>query len=108
MKLRGNNTLFFGTELIAGILVFVLTLMLGDIGLLGLILFFAGLIATRNIPDERETNLIYKASSLHGVFLGAILAIIYMRFPGYNWFHGFISFGLITRGSLGLIYFLKG
>jgi hypothetical protein len=46
MKIRGNNTLFFVLELISGILVFILTLSFGDIGLLGLILFFAGLIYT--------------------------------------------------------------
>ncbi len=107
MKIRGNNTLFFSIEVISGILVFILTLSFGDIGLLGLILFFAGLIATRDIPDEREMGLLFKASALHASLLGAIMAIIYFKFPGFNWFHGFISFGLITRGLLGLLYFLK-
>ncbi len=107
MKIRGNNTLFFSIEVISGILVFILTLTFGDYGLLGLILFFAGLIATRDMPDEREMVLLFKASALHASFLGAIMAIIYFKFPGYNWFHGFLSFGLITRGSLGLLYFLK-
>ena len=107
MKIRGNNILFFSIELISGILVFILTLSFGDIGLLGLILFFAGLIATRNMPDEREMALLFKASALHASCLGAIMAIIYFKFPDYNWFHGFISFGLITRGLLGLFYFLK-
>ena len=107
MKFKGNNTLFFSIEIISGILVFILTLVFGDIGLLVLVLFFTGLIITRSMPDEREITLIFKASSLHGVFLGAIMAVIYLKFPGYNWFHGFVSFGLITRGSLGLLYFLK-
>ena len=107
MKIRGNNTLFFSIEVISGILVFILTLSFGDYGLLGLILFFAGLIATRNMPDEREMILLFKASALHASFLAAIMAIIYFKFPAYNWFHGFLSFGMITRGTIGLLYFLK-
>lgn len=74
MKIRGNNLLFFGVELCAGISVFIFTLLWGDIGLLGLILFFSGLILVRSksIPDERETDLIFKATSLEVVFLGGI------------------------------------
>ena len=107
MKIRGNNTLFFSIEVISGILVFILTLTYGDYGLFGLILFFAGLIATRNMPDEREMVLLFKVTALHASFLAAIMAIIYFKFPGYNWFHGFISFGLITRGFLGVLFFLR-
>ncbi len=107
MKIKGNNTLFFSIEIISGILVFILTLTFGDYGLFGLILFFAGLIATWDMPDEREMVLLFKASALHASFLGAIMAIIYFKFPGYNWFHGFLSFGLMTRGIIGLLYFLK-
>ena len=107
MKIRGNNTLFFAIEVISGILVLILTKLFGDIGLLGLVLFFIGLILIRNKPDEREMALLFKASALHASFLGAIMAIIYFKFPDYNWFHGFISFGMITRGIIGLLYFLK-
>ena len=107
MKIRGNNTLFFAIEVISGILVLILTKFFGDIGLLGLVLFFIGLILTRNIPDEREMNLLFKASALHSSFLGAIMAIIYFKFPDYNWFHGLVAFGMITRGIIGLLYFLK-
>lgn len=109
MKIRGNNLLFFGVELSAGILVFIFTLLWGDIGFLGLILFFSGLILVRSksIPDEREINLIFKASSLELVVLGAVMAIIYLKFPNYNWFHGFISFGMISRGLIGMILFFK-
>ena len=109
MKIRGNNLLFFGVELCAGILVFIFTLLWGDIGLLGLILFFSGLILVRSksIPDERETNLIFKASSLELVVLGGVMAVIYLKFPNYNWFHGFISFGMISRGLIGMILFFK-
>lgn len=107
MKIRGNNLLFFILELISGILVFILTRTYGDAGLWGLALFFIGLILTRNVPDEREMILIYKVTALEGFFLGAAMAIIYFYIPGYNWFHGFISFALIIRGLLGTFHFLK-
>jgi len=107
MKIRGNNVLFFVIEVISGILVLILTKLYGDIGLLGLILFFIGLILIRNIPDEREMVLIFKASALHASFLGAIMAIIYFKFPGFNWFYGYLSFGMLTRGLIGILYFLK-
>jgi len=107
MKIRGNNILFFSLELISGILVFFLTLNYGDWGLLGGVVFFVGLIMTRNIADEREINLLYKVTALEASVMGAIMAIIYFKFTGYNWFHGYFSFGLMSRGILGLIYFLK-
>jgi len=107
MKIKGNNILFFGLEFISGILVYVLTLHYGDWGLLGGILFFIGLIITRNTPDEREMVLLFKVSALEASFMGAVMAIIYFKFPAYNWFHGFFSFALMIRGILGLIYFLK-
>ena len=107
MKIRGNNLLFFIVELVAGILVFFLTKLFGDVGLWGLALFFIGLILTRNTPDEREMIIIYKVTALEGVFLGAIMAVIYFYFPAYNWFHGFVSFALIVRGFIGTLHFLK-
>jgi len=84
MKLRGNNVLFFVIEVITGILIFILTKFYGDIGLLGIIPFLIGLILTRNTPDERETALLFKASALHSSFLGAIMAILYFKFPAFN------------------------
>jgi len=107
MKIRGNNLLFFVIEVISGILIFILTKFYGDIGLLGLILFLIGLILTRNVPDERETALLFKASALHASFLGAIMAILYFKFPEFNLFYGFLVFGMITRGAIGILYFLK-
>jgi hypothetical protein len=107
MKIRGNNVLFFTLELISGILVYILTIYFGDWGLLGLILFFIGLLLTRNKADEREIGLLYKVSALEGALMGAVMAIIYFKFPGYNWFHGFVAFGMIIRGILGLIHFIK-
>ena len=107
MKIRGNNILFFVIEVISGILVLVLTNLYGNIGLFGIIPFFIGLALTRDIPDERETALLFKASAMHSSFLGAIMAIIYFKFPGFNLFYAFLSFGMITRGLIGIFYFLK-
>ena len=107
MKIRGNNVLFFIVEVISGILVLILTKFYGDIGLLGLVLFFIGLILTRNVPDEREMVILFKTSALHASFLGAIMAIIYFKFPEFNWFYGYLSFGMLTRGLIGILYFLK-
>lgn len=107
MKLRGNNLLFFALELCSGLLIYILTFYFGDWGLLGLILFFMGLILTRNKADEREIVLLYKVSALEAAFMGAVMGIIYFKFPDYNWFHGFIAFGLMIRGILGLIHFSK-
>jgi len=108
MKIRGNNLLFFTLELLSGILVYVLTIYFGDWGLLGLILFFIGLFLTRKKTDEREIVLLYKVTALEGALMGAVMAIIYFKFPAYNWFHGFVAFGMMIRGILGLIHFLKG
>ena len=85
----------------------ILTKYYGDLGLLGLIPFFIGLIATRDIPDEREMALLFKASALHSSFLGAIIAILYFKYPGFNLFYGFVSFGMLTRGLIGIFYFMK-
>ena len=105
MKIKGNQMLFFGLELLSGLITFTATLLLGDIGLLGLTLFFFGMVITHNMPDEREMGPLYKATALEAAALGAVMAIIYLKFPAYNWFHGFVSFGLITRGLIGLLIF---
>jgi hypothetical protein len=107
MKLRGNHVLFFILELASGLATFAGTLLWGDLGLLGLALFFAAMIVTHKQPDEREMMLLYKATALEACAMGAIMAIIYFRFPAYNWFHGFVSFGLITRGLIGTIAFAR-
>jgi len=44
---------------------------------------------------------------LHASFLGAIMAILYFIFPEFNLFYGFLVFGMITRGLIGILYFLK-
>ena len=107
MKIRGNYLLFFALEFVSGVLVYILTMLYGDIGLLGMILFFLALILTQKVPDEREMMIIYKVSALEAAFLGAVMAIIYLKFLDYNWFHGFISFALMVRGVLGTLHFLK-
>ncbi|MCK5145605.1 hypothetical protein KAR48_02555 [bacterium] len=107
MKIKGNKILFFGMELISGLATFATTMLWGDIGLLGTIIFFIGMFITHDIPDERETGLLYKATALEVSVMGAVMAVIYILFKEYNWFHGFVSFGMITRGLIGWITFAR-
>lgn len=106
MKLRGNYELFYFSEFITGVLLIFLFSMFGDIGLVGLILFFIALILTqKKDPDEREISLIYKIGSLEGVVIGTAMAIIYFKFPDLNWFHAIFSIALISRGLIGYLTF---
>lgn len=107
MKTKGNKTLFFVLELLSGIITFVATLLWGDLGLQGLAVFFVGMIITHKQPDEREMGLLYKVTALEAAAMGAVMAVIYMFFPDYNWFHGFVSFGLIIRGVMGWVVFAR-
>jgi len=64
MKVRGNFILFYFIELLAGILTLILFYFFGDIGLLGIILFFIGLgLTMKKDFDEREVYLSYKSQS---------------------------------------------
>ena len=64
MKVRGNFILFYFIELLAGILTLILFYFFGDIGLLGIILFFIGLgLTMKKDFDEREVYLSYKIQS---------------------------------------------
>lgn len=106
MTLRGNFTAFYFIELLSGILTAVLFYFFGDIGLLGLIIFFAGLILTmKKDVDEREIYISYKINSYEGILIGVILAVTYFKFPEVNWFYVFIVSALIIRGVIGLIAF---
>ena len=106
MKLRGNYELFYLIELITGVLLIFLFNMFGDFGLLGLAIFFVGLLlAQKKEPDEREIFLTYKIGSLEGVVIGAAMAIIYFKFPAVNWFYALFSIALISRGIIGYLTF---
>lgn len=106
MNLRGNYKLFYLAEIFTGILLYFLCYLFGDLGLLGLILFFTVLILTqKKEPDEREIFLSYKISSFVGVIIGAAMAIIYFKFPTINWFHALLYISLISRGVIGFITF---
>ncbi|MDZ7767263.1 MAG: hypothetical protein U5K00_23085 [Melioribacteraceae bacterium] len=109
MTLRGNFTAFYFIELLSGILTAVLFYFFGDIGLLGLLLFFAGLILTlKKDVDEREIYMSYKINSYEGALIGAIMALTYFSFPEANWFYVFIVSALVVRGIIGLIAFKMG
>lgn len=106
MNLRGNYTLFYFVEFLTGILLIFLFSSFGDIGLIGLLLFFITLILTqKKEPDEREIFLTYKIGSIEGVVIGAAMAMIYFKFPDVNWFYALISIALISRGIIGYITF---
>ena len=107
-KLRYDHANAKAAELLSGLITFGATLLWGDIGLLGLTLFFIGMFITHKIPDEREMTLLFKATALEGSAMGFVMGIIYFFFEGYNWFHGFASFALITRGIIGWIVFRRG
>jgi hypothetical protein len=108
MKLRGNYPVLYGIELITGILTFTLCWFYGDLGLYALALFFVGMALTMKTKvDEREMQLMYKASAFEPAVIGAAMAIIYFSLPMVNWFHSFISIAMVTRGISGLILFAK-
>jgi hypothetical protein len=107
MTLRGNFQLFFVFEIAAGIATFALCYLFGDIGLLGLSLFFLGMIITMNPkPDEREIQLIFKAGNIKNILVIVVMGLIYYYSLPLNWFHVLVSSALFFRGSFGLYYFL--
>lgn len=106
MKIRGNYLLFYIMEIFAGILLYILLINFGDLGLIGIILFFIGiLVIQKKDPDEREIYLIYKTGSYEGVIIGAAMAIIYFKFPEVNWFYSLLCISLIARGVIGYFKF---
>ncbi len=106
MKLRGNYKLFFLIEFLTGVLLIFSFSMFGDIGMLGLGLFFIGMILTqKKEPDEREITLIYQISSLSAMVLAGAMTVIYFKFPDINWFYFFFYFSLIARGAIGFLTF---
>lgn len=108
MTLRGNFTAFYIIELLSGILTAVLFYFLGDLGLLGLILFFIGMALTmKKDVDEREMYLSYQINSYEGMIIGAVMAVTYFKFPEANWFYVFMVSALIVRGTIGIIAFSR-
>lgn len=106
MTLRGNFMAFYLIELITGILIAFLFYFFGDIGLVGLALFFIGMgLTMKKEFDEREIFISYKINSYEGAFIGAVMAITYFKFPEANWFYVFIVSALVIRGIIGLISF---
>ncbi len=109
MQIRGNYILFFMFELITGLLVFSLCWLYGDVGLWAIGLFFIGMALTmKPTVDEREIQFLYKAGSTKAVILAAAMALIYFYAPQINWFHSFISVAMVSRGALGIFYFVRG
>ena len=107
MTIRGNYKLFYFVEFLTGILLIFLCSAFGDLGLLGLILFFIALALTQKTdPDEREIALTYKISSMEGIVIGMGMAIIYFWFPETNWFYVLLYISLIAKGIIGYFTFM--
>lgn len=106
MTLRGNLRAFYFIELCTGILLAVLFYFFGDFGLIGIVLFFIGMALTMKKDfDEREIYLSYKINSYEGIFIGAVMAVTYFKFPDANWFYIFLVTASIVRGIIGIISF---
>jgi hypothetical protein len=107
MKLEGNHLFTYRMELLAGLVVLIATWLWGDIGLLGMAIFFGALVLTHRQPDEREMILHYKISALETGAIGAIMGAIYVFAPTYNWFHGLVGFSMVSRGLIGWVTFAR-
>jgi len=106
MTLRGNYKLFYLVEFLTGLLLIILFKLFGDLGLVGLILYFIALSLTqKKEPDEREILLSYKIGSYGTPIFGAAMAVIYFYFPVINWFYALLCVSLIARGAIGLMVF---
>ncbi len=109
MKLKGNYYWMFGTQLLSGIIAYPLMLKLGVVTgiLLSFLPFLIGLITThlKHNPDERDIQLIHKTDSFHGILVMIAMAIIYLKFPGINWFFALVASTGIFRGLTGLMIF---
>jgi len=102
MKLRGNFLLFHCVEFLTGILLVFLFKWFGDVGLIGIILYFVALLLTgKKKLDEREIFLGYKINNWESIVIGTSTAIIYFYFPAVNWFYALTSISLISRGLIG-------
>lgn len=106
MTLRGNFLAFYSIELLSGILIAILVYFFGDIGLLGVGLFFIGMALTMKKDfDEREIYMSYKINSYEGMLVASIMTITYFKFPDANWFYVFAVSALVVRGTVGIITF---
>lgn len=106
MTLRGNFLAFYSIEVLTGILIAILVYFFGDVGLLGIGLFFIGMALTMKKDfDEREVYMSYKINSYEAMFIAAIMTITYFKFPDANWFYVFAVSALIVRGVIGIISF---
>ena len=106
MKLRGNYKLFYFTEFFTGILLIFLFSFFGNIGLVGISIFFLALILTqKKNPDEREIFLMYKINTYDGIIVFIAITVIYFHFPSINWFYALIDVSLISRGVIGYLMF---
>ncbi len=109
MKLKGNFYWMFSTQLLSGIIAYPLMLKFGAVTgiLLSFFPFLIGLITThlKYDPDERDMQLVHKTDSFYSILVMMAMAIIYLKFPGINWFFALVATTGIFRGLTGLVVF---
>ncbi len=106
MSLRGNYIAFYSMELLSGIITAVFFYFLGDLGLIGLVLFFIGMALTmKKDMDEREIYMSYQINSYEGILIAVVMTLTYFYFPEVNWFYVFIVSAMIIRGIIGIVAF---
>ncbi len=108
MNIRGNHILTYSTQLIAGVLTYILCKKFGDIGLVSIALYIVGLILTiKPEPDEMEMQLLFKIGHVGSTIVAIIMGMIYFVFPDVNWFYVLISSHMVFGGITGIFYFAR-
>ena len=100
----------FSMEFLSGILAYPLMSYLGMMPgiIIAMIPFLIGIITTNAgyRADERDLQLIHRTDSYHIILVAVAMALIYLYFPGINWFFSFIAAIGIFRGVCGICIFI--
>ena len=109
MIFRGNHIWMFSMQLFSGIIAYPLMAKLGLVAgiLISFVPFLLGMITTHwhYQADERDMQLVYKTDTFSSIFLVVAMAMIYLYFPGINWFFAFVAGISIFRGITGIFVF---
>ena len=109
MTLKGNYLWMFAMQLFSGIIAYPLMVKLGLVAgiLISFIPFLIGMVTTHwhYKSDERDMQLVYKTDTIQSIFLVIAMALIYLYFPGINWFFALVAGVSILRGITGMIVF---
>jgi hypothetical protein len=108
---KGNYVFLFGIQFLSGFWTYYACVHFGLIGVgYGFIPFLLAMILVQPgyEPDERELSHIHKTDSIQGIVVATLMAIVYIWFPGLNWFYVFVSSISVIRGAVGMGLFLAG